>query len=161
MKKCIVINGVSGSGKDTFIEIFAQLYDGYTANISSVDLVKDIMYDYMDWDGIKTKESRNCMVQLKQILIDYGDIPFKYCLNKYNKIYSGIVFMHIREPEEIDKIKKAIPDAITILIDSNESSTIPNDDGVYNYEYDYIVHNSKKSKDSLYGSANLILNEIL
>jgi ABC-type proline/glycine betaine transport system ATPase subunit len=48
MKKCIVINGVSGSGKDTFIRMFAQLYDGKTANISSVDLVKDIMYDYMD-----------------------------------------------------------------------------------------------------------------
>jgi hypothetical protein len=100
------------------------------------------------------------MVQLKQILIDYNDIPFNYCLDFYNKLSDRVVFMHIREPEEIDKIKKAIPDAITILIDSNEPSTIPNDDGVYNYEYDYIVYNSKKSEFSLYGSVNLILNEI-
>ena len=109
MKKCIVINGISGSGKDTFIKIFSSLSKHNTYNISSVDLVKEIAEKYADWNNIKNQKNRNFLADLKQLLIDYNNIPFKYCKNYYDKIEDGIIFMHIREPEEIDKIKKSIP----------------------------------------------------
>jgi predicted kinase len=48
MKKCIVINGVSGSGKDTFVKVFQETTSLNVYNISSVDLIKEIMIKFLD-----------------------------------------------------------------------------------------------------------------
>ena len=78
MKKCvIVINGQGRSGKDTICRIMAKRYK--VKNVSAIDPVKNIA-GYMGWQGEKTDAARKMLADLKQVMIEYGDIPFKYII---------------------------------------------------------------------------------
>lgn len=145
MKKTIVvINGTGGSGKDTFVE-FASKY-GKITNFSSVDKVKEIA-KLIGWDGGKTEKDRKFLSDLKRLTTEYNDMAFnsiKEAVENFKKSDNEIMFIHIREPEEIKRavetfnaksllIKRAGLDNIT----SNYS-----DASVENYNYDYIIHNT-------------------
>ena len=74
-------------------------------------------------------------------------MPFKDLQNKVNEFqennYIRFLFLHIREPEEIERAKKEF-NAKTILIkrDSVEQiTTNMADKNVFNYEYDFIILN--------------------
>lgn len=82
--------------------------------------------------------------------IEYNDYPSSYLFANWKSFMQSnysIMFVHIREPEEIDKFKRwTVPNAKTLLI---ESDRVPrkfgndSDDKVSLYDYDYVYVNDK------------------
>ena len=146
MKKCIVIiNGSGGVGKDTFIEYCNKF--SIVKNISSVDMVKEAAKVLVDWNGEKDEKSRKLLSDLKKLSIDYNDYPAKYIQEKSEEFLENnkenIMFIHVREIEEIKKLKKILK-AKTLLITSNRIEKIlsnSSDSNVENYDYDLYIAN--------------------
>ena len=146
-KKVIIINGPGGVGKDFFVSLVKKLYETpeyRIENVSSIDPVKRALRKHFGWDGeTKNDEWRNKMVELHQKYISY-DLPFKYLIGRINQVENGLIFLHIREPEEIQKIKERIPEAITTHMSRTQVET-PNtsaDKYTRNYDYEYYIRNN-------------------
>ncbi len=160
-KQVIIINGTGGSGKDTFVRFCSEF--AKVTNISSVDKVKEAAKILVGWNGEKNEKARKILVDLKQLSIKYNDYPTKYIQEQY-KIFekndSQYLFIHIREIEEIEKIKKLL-NAKTLLVLNPRVALITSnssDANVYKYEYDYKIENSgsledlkQKAKEFIYG----------
>lgn len=144
----IIINGSGGVGKDTICDIVGKHYK--TMNISSVDPIKKIAYE-SGWNGEKNEKSRKFLADLKQLFVDFNDLPCKYLMNKYQEFLASdneILFVHIREPEEIAKFKNDIGgNCITLLIRGRtpvkKEWNNKADDEVENYKYDFSYSNVK------------------
>ena len=152
--KIFVINGTGGSGKDTFIEIFKRKYHdkGTVINISTVDTIKEAAKCFFFWDGKKDEKSRKFLSDLKDLVTNYSDAPFKYIkgtIELWSDSNDAIIFIHCREPEEIERLVKNF-NAQTILIDARERVPAINsnhaDSDVYEYAYDYIIDNNGSRK---------------
>lgn len=115
--KVVIINGVAQSGKDTFVK-FATDYCNLNEyanvlNISSVDPIKDMLTSF-GWNGDKTTDVRDIIAGIKKIWISAQNGPTMFMINNimnYHMIHSdedNIIFCHIREVEEIEKLEKAI-----------------------------------------------------
>ena len=145
-KQVFIINGSGGCGKDTFVSLVAD--NSYTMNFSSVDKVKEIAR-IIGWDGGKTEKDRKLLSDLKLLCTNYNDMPLNSMREKYEEFldsHATFLFLHIREPEEIEKAKKTFFNAKTILIkrDSIEHITSNTSDGnVFNYDYDIVINNDK------------------
>ena len=150
--KHIIINGSGTSGKDTFIKLFDELYPNTTHNVSSIDPIKDIAY-IGGWSGEKTEESRKLLSDLKKLFIEYNDLPTiflcDYCdnLKKRDDYNYSTVFMHVREPDEIYKLKLMFNlediEVITLLVDKDVGKLgNSSDDDVNDYKYDYYIDNT-------------------
>lgn len=149
-KEVIIINGTGGSGKDTFVEFCSEFAN--VTNISSVDKVKEAAKILVGWNGEKDEKSRKLLVDLKQLSIEYNDFPSKYIKQKYDEFMesdSNYLFIHIREIDEIEKVKKMLG-AKTMLVKNPRVALITsnNSDGnVYNYNYDYVIENDGTLED--------------
>lgn len=167
--KVVIINGKPQSGKDTFCK-YAQGYcnDDESANtliISSVDPLKE-MLTQLGWDGTKTDKIRDMLMDMKQLWVQNQDGPTMFLFNnilEFHKACTGednIVFVHIREPEEIKKLVNALTgfesmgiDVISLLIIRGSGEDTPNqpaetrrsDDEalINNYEYDVTINNDE------------------
>ena len=167
--KVVIINGKPQSGKDTFCK-YAQGYcdDDESANtliISSVDPLKE-MLTQLGWDGTKTDKIRDMLMDMKQLWVQNQDSPTMFLFNnilEFHKACTGednIVFVHIREPEEIKKLVNALTgfesmgiDVISLLIIRGSGEDTPNqpaetrrsDDEalINNYEYDVTINNDE------------------
>jgi hypothetical protein len=162
MQKIIVINGTGGSGKDTFID-FCKLYIP-VFNTSTVDEVKIIATEFFNWNGGKTEKDRKMLSDLKALWGDYCDGPYQYIKNIigdfYGTVEKGILFIHSREPEELDRFKKEFG-VLTLLIRNNRIEPILTNDSdanIENYKYDYIIDNNGNLKDLLQSAADFIVN---
>ena len=156
--KIVVINGFPLSGKDTFVNFcihnMSVLNKGMGFNLSTIDPIKSIAIN-LGWDGLKTDKDRKFLSDLKKLLTEWNDIPYKATYSKMNTIYNRLInqkvpedkiifFVHSREPEEIKRFKEDFG-AKTLLVKkdnidkefSNES-----DKNVNNYEYDFIIENN-------------------
>ncbi len=167
MKKCvIVINGQGRSGKDTICRIMAKRYK--VKNVSAIDPVKNIA-GYMGWQGEKTDAARKMLADLKQVMIEYGDIPFKYIMEKvaeFEKSDEQLMFIHVREPEEIKKIVENCPLTVkTLLVRRNDKyydhKVFGNhaDDDVENYNYDFIYSGNNENVEQLENSFNIFFDK--
>lgn len=144
-KPVFIINGGAGVGKDTFVEM-CGLYTE-VLNYSSVDKVKEIAR-LAGWDGSKDEKSRKFLSDLKVLTSEYNDMPFnamQLMVNFFmrNNIYK-VMFLHIREPEEIDRAKKEF-DARSLLIIRDSVKRIESnmaDAHVYDYDYDFTICNN-------------------
>jgi len=160
-KQIIIINGTGGSGKDTFVEFCSEFTK--VTNISSVDKVKEAAKILVGWNGEKDEKSRKLLVDLKQLSIEYNDSPTKYIKEQYEnfiKSDSQYLFIHIREIEEIEKIK-ALLNAKTLLIRNPRVALITsnNSDGnVYKYEYDYTIENDGTLEDLKNKAKNFVIS---
>lgn len=167
--KVVIINGKPQSGKDTFCK-YAQGYcdDDESANtliISSVDPLKE-MLTQLGWDGTKTDKIRDMLMDMKQLWVQNQDGPTMFLFNnilEFHKACTGednIVFVHIREPEEIKKLVNALTgfesmgiDVISLLVIRGGGEDTPNqpaetrrsDDEalINNYEYDVTINNDE------------------
>lgn len=161
MKKIVVINGTGGSGKDTVTELAAKKYKVY--NVSSVDKVKEIAKS-CGWSGEKGEKDRKFLSDLKQLLINYNDFPFTDICEKiqmFKNSDNDIMFVHIREPKEIQKIVDKVG-AITLLIKRKGLENIKSNDSdlyVDNYNYDYCINNDG-SLDELEEKVEEFITEI-
>lgn len=144
-KRVVIMNGMGGSGKDTFVEMCAKHTN--IVNISSVDKVKEAAKALVGWNGDKDEKSRKLLVDLKRLSIDYNDYPTKYILDEYEKFKqsdNNILFVHIREISEIEKLKSLLSAETVLIVNprvpditSNES-----DANVAKYTYDYTIENA-------------------
>ncbi len=148
-KKVLVINGAGGVGKDTLCAMAAKHFK--VENISSITPIKNVA-KLFGWNGAKDDKSRKFLADLKQLTVEYNDYPTAWLTEKYKEFISSdkeILFVHIREPEEIAKFVAATEGkAKTLLIRGGERMAKRKygnaaDDMVENYEYDYYFVNDK------------------
>lgn len=147
MKKLVfVINGRGGVGKDTLCDFAADAFA--VKNVSSITPIKELAAQ-IGWQGEKTDRARKFLSDLKALLISYNDYPTAWAIRQYRDFLASeeqIMFLHVREGEEIDKFVHATEgNAKTLLIRraavhqgayGNRS-----DDEVENYTYDYVFDN--------------------
>lgn len=161
MKEIIIINGSGGVGKDTFVE-FCQKYCN-VKNISSVDKVKEAARVLTGWNGTKDEKSRKLLVDLKQLGIEYNNAPFKYIVEsaeKFKTTDEEMMFVHIREIEEIEKVRKAT-NARTLLVTNKNVPIITSnesDKNVMNYQYDFYIRNDGTLEDLNNTAKNFVEN---
>ena len=174
--KVVIINGIGGSGKDTFVEKCQEiLQKACCLNISTVDFVKEVA-TYCGWDGTKTPENRKFLSDLKRVLTEWNEVPLKKICQEvqaWQSIWIGsgnyhkaVVFIHCREPKEIDKLVYQFHqyDPVTLLIRREAAESVEqindSDNSVLNYSYNYVVRN-EGTLDDLKESARVFLRDCL
>ena len=151
----VIINGKGKVGKDTLIDFVSERY--CTINISSIDIIKQVASE-LGWDGTKNEKSRKFLSDMKKISSEYNNFPIRYVIDEYRRFkFSNeyIMFVHIREPEEIDKFITNLKEdkffnndtsIISLLITKDDIDNVVygnnSDDNVENYDYDFIYNNN-------------------
>lgn len=151
--KVVVINGYPHSGKSTFVE-YCQKESNLVEEVSMVDYAK-IIARQCGWKGEKAPDDRKFLSSLKDIIDEWNDLSYKY-VNTFISLRKAevesyldhsdrlIIFVHARQPEDIDRIKKDY-NAITLFIqrEPNESDLSNHADReVENYIYDEYIDNT-------------------
>ena len=150
--KVIVINGYPGAGKDTFVEFCQDVLGTFRCrNLSTIDCIKKVSKIF-GWNGEKTPEARRFLAKLKDISTEYNDYSYRYIKKQLSEIESEewkgeqiIVFVHCREPKDIDRFVKDY-NATTVLVknkrveDHNYSNAA--DANIELYKYDIIILNN-------------------
>ena len=150
MKLVIVINGCGGVGKDTLCEMAQKVYR--VKNVSSITPIKELARQ-CGWTGEKTDKARKFLADLKALTVAYNDYPTAWLKGQYEAFLAGdeeIMFVHIREPEEIAKFVSVTGGrARTLLIRGGvrmaQRGAYGNkaDDEVEAYAYDHYFTNDK------------------
>lgn len=163
-KIVIIINGNGGVGKDTLCSFASEQYK--VTNVSAITPIKDLAYQ-CGWRGEKDPKSRKLLADLKKAFVEYNDLPYLYLIDEYEKFLRNntqILFVHIREGEEIDKFKQYVKiPCITLLIRRNnllKSWGNDSDDNVEKYAYDYIYNNNNTLAEAR-NDFGLFLQEII
>ena len=118
-KRVILVNGSGGVGKSTFSSIISSMLPAMS--YSSVQYVKEAA-KILGWDGVtKDEKSRKFLSDLKILAAGYNDHPYRMlCGVIENFINEDIIhewlFLHVREPGEIKRLKHKYPFIITVLI---------------------------------------------
>lgn len=156
MKKIVIINGSGTSGKDEVVKISISNLERKNIkvkSISSVEKVKEIAKQ-LGWFGDKNDLSRRFLSDIKDAWTRYNNGPLMDIAKKIDELNSDedwLVFVHIREPEEIHKMKHFIGikdehgEIVTLLIRRPNIEKFDNhaDSNVYEYSYDYIIENDE------------------
>lgn len=159
MVKVIIVNGAPGAGKSTFEEMCAIYAENEWQNkirvdiTSTVDFVKDIAKQ-CGWDGTKDLKNRKFLSDLKDLLTEWNDVPFKKIEQKIKLLEiwheNWIMFVDCREPAEIQKFKDKL-NALTVLIRreqvENEETSNHADAEVFNFDYDLTIWNNSDKID--------------
>ena len=147
MKKLVVvINGAGGVGKDTLCGFAAEEY--CVRNVSSVDPIKNLAR-MAGWEGEKNDRARKMLSDLKRLFTEYNDLPLRYIREQYAQFLNSeeqVMFVHIREPEEIARFVETAPNHIKTLLITNSNRELAiygnaSDDNVALYSYDGIYDN--------------------
>ena len=152
--KYFIINGRPRSGKDTFVNFCLEELGAFGKLISTVDFVKKIATE-CGWDGTKDLKNRKFLSDLKDLLTNWGDVPYKKTLQeidmfKFDLDYwdvpdKGVVFIMCREPKEIERFEREL-NAKSVLIRRAsvefEQQSNHADSEVLNHKYDYIIENN-------------------
>ncbi len=146
-KLVVIINGRGGVGKDTFCNVISDCYN--VLNVSSIDPVKEIART-VGWQNGKEFKDRKFLSDMKSLLVEYNDYPTQYLLSEYKRFMEDdiyqVMFVHIREPKEIEKFRALIDGrCITLKITRSDIENVvfgnSSDDNVDDYNYDYTYHN--------------------
>ena len=149
-KTVIIINGKGGVGKDTLCDFVSNHFR--TKKISSITPILTIA-KAGGWNGNKDDKSRKLLSDLKYLFTNYNDLSFNYLKSQTEESLltsDEILFIHMREPEEIRKYLKYATEkqltCKTLLIkrDELEQKVYGNDadDMVDYYHYDAIYKNN-------------------
>lgn len=169
MKQIVVINGYPKSGKDTFIDACTK--HELVLRFSIIDWVKSVA-KMCGWEGKKTSEDRKFLCELKDLMAGYNDMPFRTVCTVANSFCDGVrgvIFITMREPEDIERFKKLYPNVVTLFINrpvARFANTVVvddvrnrADDNVENYNYDYYIDNNG-TLEMLEESAVTFLNDL-
>lgn len=153
--KIVIVNGYPRSGKSLFVKCCLAQLTGYGREVSTVDYVKDIAAS-CGWDGEKNPKNRKFLSDLKDLLTEWNDLPYKKIEEVYNRSCSealrfdknldkSVLFIHCREPQEIQKIKDRLG-GVSLLIRravvENDEQSNHADAEVLNCKYDYEIDNN-------------------
>ena len=149
MKKIIIINGAAQTGKDTVVNFSREILKNTNIgvfNFSSIDLVKNIA-SLMGWMGIKNEKSRFFLCELKKLWQNFNNKIFENLQMKIDSCpeYDSLIFIHMREPDEIELSKTYFENVNTLLIKRNNIQKFQNsaDLNVNNYNYDFLLDNNQ------------------
>ena len=155
MKKvCIVINGAGGVGKDTLCDIAAKHFK--VKNISSITPIKEVAA-LCGWDGTKDNKARKFLSDLKNLCVEYNNYPTLWAKAQYDDFLQTdeeVMFVHIRESEEIKKfVDSTNGAALTLLVRGGKRMSSAkygnvSDDEVENYGYDYYFLNEASLEEA-------------
>jgi len=179
-KKCksfiFIINGSNGVGKDTFIDKFRdELRDYEYLNISSIDVVKNMLRKNEIWDGQKDEKGRQLLAEVKAAINKYSDFINTDIIMRVGRwrprtMMNSIAFIHVREPEQIGILSQRLESAFgefsmvgTILIKRASAEAAANNDAdmnVENYKYDIVLEDKndefKSAVNNLTGLIRMI-----
>ena len=170
-KQIFIINGSGGVGKDTFVEfVSTELNDLFkkfhtVINFSSVDKVKEIARE-IGWNGKKSEKDRKFLSDLKILTSEYCDMPFESMKSKVTEFMkdeeSKFLFLHIREPEEIDRVVREFGAKTILIIRDTVKHIVSNmaDENVFNYYYDFVINNNG-TKEELNSKAKDFIQEVI
>jgi hypothetical protein len=108
------------------------------------------MAKLMGWDGTKDDKSRKLLSDLKDLWIEFNNGPINKLIqtideidDQYNPPDPYLIFIHIREPYEIEKFKSNYPDTATVMVKRSKTTKYNNDSDQFadEYAYDYIIEN--------------------
>ncbi len=147
-KHVFVINGSGGVGKDTVCQMAAAFWR--VQNVSSITPVLQVAHA-AGWDGEKSPAARRFLSRLKEVCIEFNDLPFRYCMEQYGQFMQSdaeMLFVHIREPEEIERFRQAVGISCRAVLVRRPTleqvrGALGNrsDDGVDAYAYDGVLIN--------------------
>lgn len=160
--KVIVINGFPWprSGKSSFVNFCLDELGAWGKEVSTVDFVKELA-EQCGWDGTKTPENRKFLSDLKDLLTDWNDVPYKKVIKEKEVWESSFdyfniptkdcfFFIHCREPKEIQKFVDRIG-AETLLIRRENVEQLEQsnhaDSEILNFTYDYEIENNSDLKE--------------
>lgn len=161
MKKHIfVINGYPRSGKDEFVNQVGNFTN--VENYSTVDSVK-LAAMLLGWDGEKDEEGRKFIHELKMMSVKYYDNPYKAALDRIDAFQDGsidaeIMFIHSREPEEVERFAGQGFRKI-LITERGQSIDNPADSRIMETDYDFIIFNDG-TIESLYEKAKDFVDSI-
>lgn len=131
-----------------------------------VEYVKEMAFK-LGWRGGKDLKNRKFLSDLKTILGEWNDSPFKDVqteISLADNSAAALIFIDAREAEDIDRLKKEYPNTITVLIkrDALQNKIYGNkaDDNVLDYTYDYIIENNG-TLDQLNESAETFFDKVI
>ena len=114
-------------------------------DVSTVDLVKWLAEE-AGWDGTKTPKNRKFLSDLKQLLIEWDDVPYKdviktaqnarAILDAFGIARTLYVFVQCREPEEIQKFVDRVG-ARTVFISRKDHEKPTNESDIATRRYNY------------------------
>jgi hypothetical protein len=148
-KILIILNGKPTAGKDTVVlNVKKQFGDEYVLNLSSIDLVMQAAR-ILGWKGEKNPDDRNFLAGLKDLSTSYNDGPFHYIAEETITSNAKIIFAHLREPSEIQKLydyfkdRKADICPFRVFVDRDVEVLATNhaDNNTSNTDYDYYINN--------------------
>ena len=158
-KLMVIINGAGFAGKDQFISYCSDIKP--VMNVSSIDHVKIALASLCPSYNIGDEKQHNSLGEkwrarlheLKMKSIELDDGPYKIVVRKIQDFLTNdvecILFVHIREPEEIKRILKHFK-CKTMLFTNNRVEKItsnPADANVGNFPYDITIDNSGTLED--------------
>jgi hypothetical protein len=170
-----VINGAPGSGKSTFCEKVIDIVGkNWGFELSTVDLVKRVATD-LGWNGEKTLKNRKFLSDLKDLLAEWDDIPFRDTVRKvrliedefdryYLNFNEAAIFINCREPEEIKRLCEELhAKSILIRRDLAEDAAVSNhaDANVLNFNYDIEITNNGDLRDLAFSALDFVEKEEL
>lgn len=170
-KFIIIINGMGGSGKSSFInqcKHYCEL-DGTDANItelSVVDVIKEIATNY-GWDGSKTEKNRQFLSDLKKIFASWNNLPLKSLYENIEETFAddemfgysnSIIFVNSREMPDIEKIEETYSGTGVQMfrlyiqrydITNNEAKDVIDDIKKFSADADMTIYNNGSQFDLL------------
>jgi hypothetical protein len=160
LKLTVIINGKPESGKDALCD--AVIRKGRARKITSIDPIAEIAKQG-GWDGVKDARSRKLLSGLKRVFAEYNDLSNQYVIREYRGFLAGedeILFIHIREKDQIDAFKKAaVSPCVTLLIrrpGAEGKTGNASDDEVEQIGYDVIFDNDQPLEASASSFCKLI-----
>lgn len=146
--KIVIVNGTPGAGKTTFEKQFLEYAlskNKKTLILSTVDFVKQIAQE-CGWNGKKTDRNRKFLSDLKDLLTEWDDVPYKKICEQVRNARKeyDFIFIDCREPNEIKRLVDELgAKAVIVRRLADEYGTFSNhaDANVFNYEYDYSIPN--------------------
>lgn len=148
MKKIVLINAFPRAGKDTFVKYCSEF--AKVDNYSSIDTIRN-MLKMVGYRNEKREWDRRFLSDIKKLCVTYNDYPHKETLDTIRIFYEGgndfeILFLHVREVDEIERLKNEYPKSLTTLFIKNDNAEkiLSNDSDamVEYYHYDCYIDNN-------------------
>lgn len=101
----------------------------------------------LGWDGVKDDKGRKLLADLKIALKEYGDLPFHYMDQEYERFVQSDKDILILQTREFDEIKKAqtLLGAKSVFIENEHVQNVltnVNDASIIDVGYDYYIKNN-------------------
>ncbi len=147
-QQIIIVNGFPRSGKDSFCSFCKDFLNSLGIKVdivSSVDKVKEAAL-LLGWDGKKDEKGRKFLSDLKDLSTLVYNGPFNYITEHIFSTEAIVVFIFIREASEITKVVASHKNVFTLKVSrpSGEEHYINTGDAdVENYQYDFVIYNTK------------------